>query len=151
VSWLGSRRDCSITRCAWHCPDLPWVLADAVLIEQVLENLLENAVKYTPPGTPITLSAQARERELEVTVADRGPGLTPGDEKRVFEKFYRGRAEGSQSGVGLGLTICRAIVEAHGGRIWTERNPEGGAVFRFALPLEGTPPSAMADDGAASS
>jgi two-component system sensor histidine kinase KdpD len=119
---------------------LPWVQADAVLIEQVLENLLENAVKYTPAGTPITLSAQAHEREIEIAVADRGPGLAPDEEKRVFDKFYRARTEGSQSGVGLGLTICRAIVEAHGGRIWAERNPPGGAVFRFVLPRNGPPP-----------
>jgi two-component system sensor histidine kinase KdpD len=125
--------------------DLPWVLADAVLIEQVLENLIENAVKYTAPGTSIVLSAAARETELEVAVADHGPGLPPGDEKRVFEKFYRVRAEGSQSGVGLGLTICRAIVEAHGGRIWAETRPRGGAVFRFALPLAEMPPSVKAE------
>jgi two-component system sensor histidine kinase KdpD len=126
-------------------PNLPWVQADAVLIEQVLENLLENAVKYTPVGSPITLSAAVRPGEVEISVADRGPGLAPEDAKRVFEKFYRVRPEESQSGAGLGLTICRAIVEAHGGRIWAERNPGGGAVFRFTLPQSEAPPSVEAD------
>jgi len=127
--------------------ELPWIHVDAVLIEQVLENLLENAIKYTPQSTPITLSAQARPQEIEIAVADRGPGLAPGDESRVFDKFYRARPEGSQSGVGLGLTICQAIVEAHGGRIWAERNPPGGAVFRFVLPVVGEPPLAEPDAG----
>jgi two-component system sensor histidine kinase KdpD len=122
-------------------PDLPWVHVDAVLIEQVLENLLENAVKYTPPSTPITITAEARPKEIEIAVADRGPGLAPGDERRVFDKFYRAQAERSQSGVGLGLAICEAIIQAHGGRIWAERNPQGGAVFRFVLPVVGKPPS----------
>jgi two-component system sensor histidine kinase KdpD len=122
-------------------PDLPWVHVDAVSIEQVLENLLENAVKYTPPFTPITITAEARANEVEIAVADRGPGLAPGDEQRIFDKFYRAQAERSQSGVGLGLAICEAIVRAHGGRIWVERHPQGGAVFRFVLPLVGKPPS----------
>jgi two-component system sensor histidine kinase KdpD len=91
------------------------------------------------------LCAQAHDTGIEIAVADRGPGLTPDEEKRVFDKFYRGRAEGSQSGVGLGLTICRAIVEAHGGRIWAERNPAGGAVFRFVLPCNGQPPEIERD------
>ena len=126
-------------------PNLPWLYADAVLIEQVIENLIENAVKYTPEGTPITLSAQVRDREFEVSVADRGPGLASGDEERVFDKFYRARHEGSQSGVGLGLTICRAIVEAHGGRVWAEHNPQGGAVFRFVLPIDSPPPATQSE------
>jgi two-component system sensor histidine kinase KdpD len=131
-------------------PDLPWVLADAVLIEQVLENLIENAIKYTAEGTPITLGVVARDTEIEISVADRGPGLAPGEEKRVFDKFYRTRAEGSQSGVGLGLTICRAVVEAHGGRIRAERNSGGGAVFRFVLPRDGEPPRQETESGSAS-
>lgn len=119
-------------------PDLPLAPLDEVSVEQVLVNLLENAVKYTPSGSPITLAAWAGETKVTVEVADRGPGLAPGDETRIFEKFYRvGKAA---SGVGLGLAICRGIVEAHGGRIWAENRPEGGAAFRFELPIEGLPP-----------
>ena len=117
-------------------PDLPLVGLDATLIEQVLVNLLENASKHTPAGTPIDVAATARADEVEVEVADRGPGVPPEDTTRVFEKFYRaGRTAG---GVGLGLTICAGIVRAHGGRIWVESRPGGGASFRFALPLETT-------------
>jgi two-component system sensor histidine kinase KdpD len=123
-----------------HLPDdLPLVPIDAVLIEQVLVNLLENAVKYTPTGSPIDLSAWAEGQEVIVEVADRGPGLPPGDEKRIFDKFYRVRPT-TASGVGLGLAICRAVIEAHGGRIWAENRAGGGAVFRFTLPLDGEPP-----------
>ena len=120
--------------------DLPLVPLDGVLIEQVLVNLLENAIKYTSPGSPIDLSAGCADDVVTVEVADRGPGLPPGEEQRIFEKFYRVEPAGGTSGVGLGLTICRGIVEAHGGRIWAENRPGGGAVFRFTLPLEGRPP-----------
>jgi two-component system sensor histidine kinase KdpD len=119
--------------------DLPLARLDAALIEQVLANLLENAAKYTPPGTPIVLRAESRADELRVSVEDEGPGLPPGDPERLFAKFQRGTAEGAIGGVGLGLAICRAIVRLHGGRIWAERRPERGAVFRFALPLEEAP------------
>jgi two-component system sensor histidine kinase KdpD len=121
-------------------PDLPLVPLDAVLIEQVFINLLENAVKYTPPGTPIEISATAVEGAVRVDVADRGPGLPPGEEGRIFEKFYRAPGTTATSGVGLGLTICRGIITAHGGRIWAENRPSGGAVFHFTLPLAGAPP-----------
>jgi two-component system sensor histidine kinase KdpD len=77
---------------------------------------------------------------VTVVVADEGPGLPPGDEQRVFDKFHRGTQRGQPNGVGLGLSICRAIVEAHGGRIWAENRPQGGASFAFTLPLEGEPP-----------
>ena len=121
-------------------PELPWLSLDAVLIEQVLVNLLENAVKYTPTGTPLEISAAVSGDSVIVEVADRGPGLPPDAEERVFEKFYRARPEGAQSGVGLGLTICRAIVDIHGGRIWAENRPGGGASFKFSLPAVGAPP-----------
>jgi two-component system sensor histidine kinase KdpD len=128
-----------------HLPsDLPLVPLDEVLIEQVLVNLLENAVKYTPPGSPIDLSAWAGDQQVTVEVADRGPGLPAGDEQRVFEKFFR--AQSATGGAGLGLTICRGIIEAHGGRIWAENRPDGGAVFRFTLPLEDQPPSLEMED-----
>jgi two-component system sensor histidine kinase KdpD len=122
--------------------DLPLIPFDAILIEQVLINLLENATKYTPPGTPIDVSARAHETEVEVVVADRGPGIAKEDAERVFDKFYRVR-EAEGGGVGLGLTICRGIVEAHGGRIRVEPREGGGAAFRFTLPRgSATRPSA---------
>jgi two-component system, OmpR family, sensor histidine kinase KdpD len=124
-----------------HLPqDLPLVPLDSVLIEQVLINLLDNALKYTPPGSPLALTAWATEDMVTVEVADRGPGLPPGEEERVFDKFYRVQRPDQPSGTGLGLTICRGLVEAHGGRIWTENRPGGGTVVRFTLPLTGTPP-----------
>ena len=113
---------------------------DAVLIQQVLVNLLENAVKYAGPDTPLTVSARGRKREVEIVVADRGPGVPAGDETRIFEKFYRAE-KGKGGGVGLGLTICRGIVTAHGGRIWAEGRDGGGAAFHFTLPIQGEPPA----------
>ncbi len=120
--------------------DLPAVPLDEVLIEQVFMNLLENAIKYTPPHTPIEISAAVTDGAVRVDVADRGPGLPPGEENRIFDKFYRAPAVSAASGVGLGLTICRGIVTAHGGRIWAENRPGGGAVFHFTLPLSAPPP-----------
>jgi two-component system sensor histidine kinase KdpD len=119
--------------------DLPLARVDAALIEQVFANLLENATKYTPAGTAIAVRAVAAGGELLVSVEDEGPGLPPGDPENLFAKFERGAIEGSVAGVGLGLAICRAIVQLHGGRIWAERRPEGGAAFRFTLPLEAAP------------
>ncbi len=118
--------------------DLPLVPFDPLLVEQVLMNLLDNSIKYTPQNTPLSLSASVRGKEVAVEVADRGPGIPPGSEERIFEKFVRGSATGG--GIGLGLTICRAVIEAHGGRIWAENREGGGAVFCFTLPLEGEPP-----------
>jgi len=115
--------------------DLPMVRIDALLMERVFINLLENAVKYTPEQTPVEISGWVTHQELLLEVADRGPGLAPGDEELVFEKFYQA-GSGSARGVGLGLTICRSIIEAHRGRIWAANRPGGGATFRFTLPLE---------------
>jgi two-component system, OmpR family, sensor histidine kinase KdpD len=125
-------------------PDLPLVLADGVLLEQVVINLVENAVKYAPPGSAIDLSASASDREVVIEVADRGPGIPPGEETRIFDKFYRGKFA-REGGVGLGLTICRGIVEAHGGRIFAENRRGGGAVFRFTIPLLERQPSVEAE------
>jgi two-component system sensor histidine kinase KdpD len=119
--------------------DLPLVRIDGVLIEQVLINLLDNGLKYTPVGRGIDISASASDAAVLVEVADRGPGFAPGEEERVFDKFYRGQTAESR-GVGLGLAICRAIVEAHGGKIWAENRPGGGAAFRFTLPAKEAPP-----------
>lgn len=117
------------------------VSADDVLLEQVIWNVLENAAKYTPEGTPITLAAQAQNGGVTIEIADSGPGFTPGEEQRIWDKFYRGRTEGTR-GAGLGLAICRAIVIAHGGRIEAENRPQGGALVRIWLPNTGSPPEA---------
>ncbi|MDR4470557.1 MAG: sensor histidine kinase KdpD [Nitrospira sp.] len=114
--------------------DLPLVFVDGVLLEQVVINLVENAVKYTPPRSTIDLSASVSDREVVVEVADHGSGIPPGEESRIFDKFYRGKSA-REGGVGLGLTICRGIVEAHSGRIWVENRPGGGALFKFTIPL----------------
>jgi two-component system sensor histidine kinase KdpD len=119
--------------------DLPLVQMDAVLIERVLANLLENAAKYTPTDSRIAIAARKAGDMLEVAVEDDGPGLPPGKEEAVFEKFARGETETATPGVGLGLAICRAIVEAHGGTIHAEAGRAKGARFVFTLPL-GTPP-----------
>lgn len=115
--------------------DLPPLPLDAVLFEQVLINLLENALRYTPADSPLRIGARADDAGVTLSVADRGPGIPPGDEERVFDKFYRAPGAGGDGGVGLGLAICRAIVAAHGGRIWAEPRPGGGALFQIALPL----------------
>jgi two-component system sensor histidine kinase KdpD len=122
-------------------PDLPLVPIDAVLIEQVLINILENATKYTPKGSVLELLAHQDKASVIVEVADRGPGIPLEHVDKIFEKFYRLPHEREGGGAGLGLAICRGIVEAHGGRIWAENRPGGGAVFRFTIPIEGTPPT----------
>jgi two-component system sensor histidine kinase KdpD len=125
--------------------DLPLVPVDDVLVEQLLVNLLDNALKYTKPDTPIRIIATGSSENVTVEVADRGPGLPRGEEDQVFEKFYRAAASGAR-GVGLGLAICRGIVEAHGGRIWAQNLPEGGVAFLFTLPLSGLPPITVPAD-----
>jgi two-component system sensor histidine kinase KdpD len=116
-------------------PDLPLVPVDPVLIEQVLVNLVENALRYTPVGTPLQLGASVRDEMLTIDIADRGPGIPAEDAERIFDKFARLPGGEHAGGVGLGLAICRGIVEAHGGRIWVEPREGGGARFRFTLPL----------------
>jgi two-component system sensor histidine kinase KdpD len=120
--------------------DLPLVRFDALLLERVLVNLLENASKYTPAGSTVTLSAEVAGDRLEVSVADDGPGLPRGREEAVFQKFTRGERESATPGVGLGLAIARAIIEAHQGRIVAANRSGGGAHFTFTLPL-GNPPA----------
>jgi len=119
--------------------DLPLVEFDATLIERVLYNLVENASKYTPPGTVITIAAEVAGDTVAVSVSDTGPGIAKGQEEAIFDKFTRGARESATPGVGLGLAISRAIIQAHQGRIWAERGAGGGARFTFTLPL-GTPP-----------
>ena len=121
-------------------PGLPLVAVDDVLLEQVVFNLVENAVKHAPSSTPIEIEARVHERELQLSIADRGPGLAPGSEERVFEKFYSGDDSRRTGGVGLGLAICRGIVEAHGGRLRAANRLDGGAMFTLALPLDANAP-----------
>ena len=128
--------------------DLPLAPFDEISIEQVLVNLLENAIKYSPSDQPITMHAEANGSELAVEVLDRGPGIAEGEEELVFEKFYRGRQGGDPGGIGLGLAICRAIVSAHGGTLQARRRPGGGTAFRFTLPLGRGAPSTPAGDSA---
>ncbi len=121
-------------------PEVPLLFVDPVLFEQVLVNLLENADKYTPAGTPIEIEVRSEGARVEVDVLDRGPGLPPGAEGRIFEKFFRGSHAGI-SGAGLGLAICRAILEAHGGSIDAETRHSGGAAFHLSVPCHGSPPA----------
>ncbi len=118
-------------------PDLPDILADPVQIDQVLTNLLENAVRHSPPGGAVHISAARFRDVVQVRVADRGPGIAPEDRERVFEAFYRGDTEPPRPGSGLGLAIARAIVVAHGGTIRVEGAPGSGAVVVFELPIAG--------------
>ncbi|MEW5738535.1 MAG: sensor histidine kinase KdpD [Myxococcota bacterium] len=128
-------------------PDnVPLVSVDPVLFEQVLLNLFENALKYTPPGSPIDVLARVMPDVIELEVADRGPGFDPADAERLFEKFYRGAHLGT-SGAGLGLAVCRGIVEAHGGRITAQLREGGGARFVITLPVVGTPPPVPPEEG----
>jgi two-component system sensor histidine kinase KdpD len=126
-------------------PEIPLVRLDDVLMEQVFYNLLDNGLKYTPPGTALEIRARVVEGAVAIEVADRGPGLPPGEEDRVFRKFHRIRREGEPGGVGLGLAICRGIVEAHGGTISAANRPGGGSVFVVRLPIEGEPPAIEAE------
>jgi K+-sensing histidine kinase KdpD len=128
-------------------PDLPMVQVDGLMIDSVLENLLENALKYTPQRTPIEIGARVDAGAMEMWVADRGPGLPAGSEARLFDKFHQEEQAGrTSSGAGLGLSICRAIVAAHGGSIVAENRAAGGAVFRFSIPLGALPPQIAVED-----
>jgi two-component system sensor histidine kinase KdpD len=116
--------------------DVPLVFFDPVLLEQVVINLIENAIRHAGPASPIEISASLDGDAIVVQVADRGPGVPPGHEEKVFEKFYRAPgASPGDGGVGLGLTICRAIVAAHDGRIWFANRPDGGAIVCFTVPV----------------
>jgi two-component system sensor histidine kinase KdpD len=127
--------------------DFPLLWLDAFLFEQVFVNLLENAARYTPLGGLIVLSASATDTAAIIELADNGPGVPAGSEDKLFDKFFRGSlaSPDGRRGVGLGLAICRAIVEAHGGRISAANRAEGGAVFRISLPRNKSAPAIVSD------
>jgi two-component system, OmpR family, sensor histidine kinase KdpD len=118
--------------------DLPLVPFDTLLMEQVLSNLMENALRHTPPDTPIKITVTPQKSTVMIEIADHGPGIPEHEEEVIFSKFTRSTS--TRMGAGIGLSICRVIVEAHGGRIWAENRAGGGAVFKFVIPVEGTPP-----------
>ena len=121
-------------------PRLPAVHLDAILLPHALINILDNAAKYSPPGTPIEITASAEGRDVVIGVADRGIGIPAEHLHRVFEKFHRLRQPASTTGViggaGLGLPIAKGIVEAHGGAIWAEQRHGGGTIVKISLPLQ---------------
>ncbi|HUW64961.1 MAG TPA: sensor histidine kinase KdpD [Spirochaetia bacterium] len=117
-------------------PGLPLVRADYILVEQVLINCLDNALKYSEAGSKVHISARRRGDRLEMAVADRGIQIPPEDLERVFDKFYRLHSPRQVSGTGLGLAICKGIIEAHGGTIEAANDPAGGVVIKFSLPLD---------------
>ncbi|HLX55816.1 MAG TPA: ATP-binding protein, partial [Ktedonobacteraceae bacterium] len=122
--------------------DVPAVMLDPDFIGQVFTNLIENAIRYTPVESPIEIWVRAKDEQLYISIADRGPGIPPGELERVFERFHRVKQEildnatlASNQGSGLGLAVCSGFVHAHGGRIWAENRKNGGAKFTFTLPL----------------
>ena len=121
--------------------DEAWAPLDPVLLEQVLLNLLDNALKFSPAGSSLRVATGTRDGRAWLTVEDTGPGFVPGEEQAVFEKLRRGSRSASVPGAGLGLAICRSIVQAHGGTIEAANRPQGGARITLSLPLEGTPPA----------
>ena len=123
--------------------ELPLIHVDTMLLERLFANLLENAAKYAGTAAHIELTAYEDAGTLTVDVADNGPGLPPGSEERIFDKFYRA-AQTHRTGTGLGLTICRAIIELHGGSIAAFNRATGGAVFRVRIPIDDAAPSAAA-------
>jgi len=117
-----------------------WIPLDPVLMEQVLLNLLDNALKFSPPGSTLDIACRADGDAATLAITDHGPGLEPGEEERIFEKLYRGSRSASVPGAGLGLAICRGIIQAHGGSITARSAPQGGTRVIITLPLEGVPP-----------
>lgn len=146
---VRTRRDLGDRRAEVSIPaELPLLLVDGLLLEQLFVNLLENAARYTPAGATVTISARPEGRWLVVTVADDGPGLPPGSEERIFEKFERGvPTADSGRGSGLGLAICRAVARVHGGTITAANRPAGGVQFTLRLPLPQDPPQVATEPG----
>lgn len=121
-------------------PDLPHAYGDRVQVQRVLDNLLENAMSYTPSGGRIVVAAMVVDGEMQVSVTDTGPGIPAQHRQAIFERFFRlPDARAARQGLGLGLYFCRQVIQAHGGRIWVEPGPENvGSRFVFSLPLAGT-------------
>ena len=119
--------------------DLPPVPMDMALVVQALVNVLDNAAKYSPPGTPIDISARQVGDHVAIEVADRGPGIAPEDLPHVFDKFYRVQRPDGVKGTGLGLSISKGIIEAHGGTIAARNRPGGGTVVSVTLPFGRSP------------
>jgi two-component system sensor histidine kinase KdpD len=126
---------------------LPMIHVDGIALEEVLVNLFDNAALYTPAGTPIEIGGSVAVDQITLEIADHGPGLPKDNPQQVFQKFFRGvhhsngSDDGSRRGVGLGLAICKGIVELHGGTITAENRTGGGALFRIVIPIGGTPPT----------
>lgn len=115
--------------------DLPDIPFDKTLMQEVFINLIDNAIKFTPDASPIDITAEIKNTHVVVSVMDKGPGIVLDEVNKLFEKFYRGRMLTTERGLGLGLAICRSIIKAHGGEIWAENRPDGGAAFCFSLSL----------------
>jgi len=127
-------------------PNLPLAMADPELMEEVLVNILENAHRYSPPEEPIEIKGWATGRSLTVSITNHGPSLPEGEEERIFDKLVRFQVGDSRLGAGLGLAICKAVMDAHGGKIQASNRPQGGATFRVSLPLEGGSASKPAEE-----
>jgi PAS domain S-box-containing protein len=151
VQPMAAAKGLSLRRAAG--PALPVLPLDAELVRRVVVNLLDNAVKYTPPAGAITLSAAIAPQQVIISVRDTGPGVPTEDQDRIFDKFARVHRQAAPKGLGLGLAFCKLAVEAHGGRIWVDSGPDGGATFQFTLPRAAVPvalspaasPSAVGD------
>ena len=116
-------------------PGMPMIKADYFRLERILYNLLENAVKYSPKESEIRVFAKPNEKEVAIGVADKGEGIPLHEQDRLFEPFRRLEAHAMTPGVGIGLVVCKRLVEAHGGRIWVESEPGKGSTFFFTVPL----------------
>jgi two-component system sensor histidine kinase KdpD len=117
-------------------PDLPDVWVDPVQIDQVLANLLENAIRHSPSGGTVEVDVATQDGSIQVRVVDQGPGIPADERERVFDAFYRGEKRPERPGSGLGLAIAKAVVVAHGGRIWIEEAPGGGTAVVFDIGTE---------------